>query len=151
MAVNITFIYEKRTISIQCKQNEGINSIYQKFVNKLNPNSNINDFDYFYEGEKLGKKIQNLKDFLQENQKDVNISVEKRTKVVKCPECICNDCMIDIDDYIIKFYGCKYKHVNYKIFDDYKSSQKMIFQKFFANLKVVKKMKVTIMKIFMNA
>ena len=139
MAVNITFIYEKRTISIQCKQNEGINSIYQKFVNKLNPNSNINDFDYFYEGQKLGKNIQNLKDFLQENQKDVNISVEKRTKVVKCPECICNDCMIDIDDYIIKFYGCKYKHVDYKIFDDYKSSQKIDFSKIFCKFEGCKK------------
>ena len=139
MEVNITFIYEKRTISIQCKQNEGINSIYQKFVNKLNPNSSINDFDYFYEGEKLGKKIQNLKDFLQENQKDVNISVEKRTKVVKCPECICNDCMIDIDDYIIKFYGCKYKHVDYKIFDDYKSSQKIDFSKIFCKFEGCKR------------
>lgn len=104
MEVNVIFIYEKRTILIQSKLNEVMNSIYQKFINKLNPDLTINDFDYFYEGEKLDKNIQNLNDFLKDNEKDITISVEKKTKVVKCPECVCNDCMIDIDDYLIKFY-----------------------------------------------
>ena len=88
MEVNVIFIYEKRTILIKSKLNEVMNSIYQKFINKLNPDLTINDFDYFYEGEKLDKNIQNLNDFLKDNEKDITISVEKKTKVVKCPECV---------------------------------------------------------------
>ena len=147
MEFKAIFIYEKRTFEIQCNTNEELNTIYGKFVNKLNPNLSINDFDYFLEGKKIGKNIKNLqefisenkkdfisknkKDFISENKKEITICVEKRSKIVKCPVCICNDCIIDIDDYIIKFYGCKYKHTDFKIFDDYKGSQKIDFSKIF--------------------
>ena len=131
MEFKATFIYEKRPFEIQCNTNEEVNTIYGKFINKLSPNLSINDFDYFYNGIKIGKNIKNLQEFISDNKKDITICVEKRSKIVKCPVCICNDCIIDIDDYIIKFYGCKYKHTDFKIFDDYKGSQKIDFSKIF--------------------
>ena len=42
---------------------------------------------------------------------------------------MCNDCIIDIEDYVINFYGCKYNHTDYKIIDDYQETQKIKFSK----------------------
>ena len=64
MEVKVTFIFEKRTIEVQCIQNEEIKTIYGKFINKLNPKLNINDFDFFYETIKLSKDIKSLNDFV---------------------------------------------------------------------------------------
>ena len=47
--------------------------------------------------------------------------------------------MIDLDDYVIKFYGCKYNHTDFKIFDDYKGSQKIDFSKIFCKFEGCKK------------
>ena len=47
--------------------------------------------------------------------------------------------MIDIEDYVIKFYGCKYNHTDFKIFDDYKGSQKLDFSKIFCKFEGCKK------------
>lgn len=131
MEVIIIFIYEKRDIKIQCKANDEIKKIYQKFVNKINPNLSINDFDFFYNANKVDKDIKNLQDLIPKNIKEITIFVEKRSKIVKCPKCICNECIIDINDYIIHFYGCKYKHTDFQIFDDYKRTQKIDFSQIF--------------------
>ena len=106
-------------------------AIYQKFITKLNPNLSNNDFDFFYNANKIDKNIKILDDLNQENKKEITIIVERRSKIVKCPQCICNECIIDIDDYIIHFYGCKYKHTDFKIFDDYKRTQKIDFSQIF--------------------
>ena len=44
----IIFIFEKRAIEVQCNRNEEIKKIYGKFISKLNPKLNINDFDFFF-------------------------------------------------------------------------------------------------------
>lgn len=131
MSTRVFFIYEKRMIQIQCTLEDKMEDIYQKFITKLNPSLSINDFDYFYEGNKLDKNIQNLNNSIFIDKNEVTISVEKKSKIVKCPQCICNDSIIDIDNYVIKFSNCKYNHVDYKIFDDYEETQKINYSKIF--------------------
>ena len=129
MNAKVNFIYEKRVIEIQCKPEDDLTTIYQRFLNKLNPNLTQENFDFFYEGNKLDKGLKNLNEIIFQNKKEITISVEKKSNIIKCPQCMCNDCIIDIEDYVINFYGCKYNHTDYKIIDDYQDTQKINFSK----------------------
>ena len=133
MSIIVTFIYEKRAFSIQCSLEEEIINIYKKFVSKLNPNLTVNDFDFFYEGKKLGKDSRSLSNSIFIDKNNITISAEKKSKIIKCPQCICNNCIIDIDNYIIKFYGCKFNHTDFKIFDDYTKTQKIPLTRIFCD------------------
>ena len=61
MDIKVNFIYQKRVIEIQSKIEDELNTIYQRFLIKLNPNLSKDDFDFFYEGNKLDKDIKKLK------------------------------------------------------------------------------------------
>ena len=72
----------------------------------------------------------------EKNNKKILVSVEKKTKIVKCPQCTCNDCVLNFEkkdkNYQLKFYDCKYeKHIDYKIFDEYQDTQKIDYSKIF--------------------
>lgn len=134
----VTFIYEKRTFGIQCTLEEEMISIYKKFLSKINPNLTVNDFDFFYEGKKLDIDLQNLRDSVFRDKNDITILAEKKSKIIKCPQCIYNNCIIDIDNYIIKFYGCKYNHTVFKLFDDYTETQKIPLSRIFCDKDVCK-------------
>ena len=123
MEFKVFFSYEKKTFQMQCSREEVMQTIFSKFANKLE--KNINDFDFFYEGNKIDKN-KKLSDLIHnENKKEIVVSVEKKLKIIKCPQCICNDCIINIEDYKIQFTNCNYGHTVYKIFDDYNESQKI--------------------------
>ena len=70
-----------------------------------------------------------IKDIIIENKE--NISVERKLRTIKCPQCICNDSIINLNNYQIAFYGCKYKKHNNNIylFDEYYDSQKVNYSK----------------------
>jgi hypothetical protein len=127
----IFFSYERKTFQMQSSREEVMQTIFSKFANKLE--KNINDFDFFYEGNKIDKN-KKLSDLIHnENKKEIVVSVEKKLKIIKCPQCICNDCIINIEDYKIQFTNCKYGHTVYKIFDEYKESQKIDHSKIFCS------------------
>lgn len=125
MKAKVTFIYQKRSDEITCKDEDEFSLILRKFINKLNQESTIFDYDFFYDGQKLkiDKNLKNLKNPIFRNKRDISISVEKKSRVIRCPKCICNDCIINIDDYIITFYGCKYGHITHTLFNKYNESQ----------------------------
>jgi len=123
-SVEVTFFYERKTIEIPCKVDEKMTNIFQKFINKLNSSSTVNDFDFFYEEKKLDNNTKILKDILKKNR-EIAIFVEKKSRIIKCPKCICNDSIISIDNYHLTFSGCKYNHTVNRLFNEYKESQKI--------------------------
>ena len=121
----VHFVYEKKTIDIQFLTNNDLINIFQKFATKVNPKFKETDFDFFYNGVKLTKDLKDLNESIFEDKKEIIICAEKKSKFVKCPICVYNNCMIDIDNYVINFYGCKYNHIDCKVFKSYPDTQKI--------------------------
>jgi hypothetical protein len=98
-------------IIIQCKSNESMYSIFEKFSNKIG--NKVDDFDFFYKGKKVKEDstIISLKNNKDAN--DIDISFKKRSKIMKCPECVCNNCIIKIEKYRLNFTECCHEHKNY--------------------------------------
>ena len=53
MEIKATFICETKTIQILCSQKDEMKTLFQKFINKFNTESQIKDYIFYYEGEKL--------------------------------------------------------------------------------------------------
>ena len=120
-------MFERRITIVQCTIKEEMQKIFERFAKKLY--SNANDFEFFYEDKKVKNDSTILKLTNNENQKEIVLSAEKKLKIIKCPKCICNDSIINIDNYKITFSNCKYKHNVNEIFDNYKDSQKIDISK----------------------
>ena len=119
-------------IIIQCKSNESMYSIFEKFSNKIG--SKVSDFDFFYKGKKVKEDstITSLKN--NKNANDIDISFKKRSKIMKCPECVCNNCIIKIEKYRLNFTECCHEHKTTNIiFDKYEGSQNIEFNKIRCN------------------
>ena len=126
-----------QSIQIQCNVQNTLAQIFDKFLNKVFPGANennkidINDYIFFINGNEI-KKEQKIKDLnlggANEN-KIIMITIRKRSKVMKCPLCYCNNCIIRINNFGLYFSDCKYKHESIKIFADYEASQKNDFSK----------------------
>ena len=92
----VTFIYEKKTIQILGSVEEELSKFFERFITKLNANSSINDYEFYYEGHKL-TNITNIQNSdIIKDKKEFAISAFKKTKKIKCPKCICNDCILKI-------------------------------------------------------
>ena len=127
MEVKVIFIYETKTFLFTCSTNEEMEKMFQKFVSKLNPEANTNDFEYYYEGNELTHESTIGKNKYIGQKKDILITVEKKVRIYKCPKCICNDCILCLNNYQIAYYGCKYNHMDFSVYDNYKNSQKIDF------------------------
>ena len=125
ITVLVTFFYERKTIEIEFPVEEQMIKIFQSFVNQLNPNLTINDFDFYYEGKKLNNNsTANLK-FLMNRKSKISISVEKRSRIIRCPKCICNDSIINLENYHLTFSGCKYNHNVNRLYNEYTECQRI--------------------------
>ena len=95
MEVKVIFIYETRSILVLCSSKEEINTVFQKFVTKLNPYSKICDYIFFYEGNILKGDSVIEKNPLFDNKREIAISVQKNLRILKCPKCNYNDCIVN--------------------------------------------------------
>ena len=119
-------------INILCKSDEPISKILQKFINKVSTNGppmTLEEFDFYYNGEKFDKNstIIKLKD--NDDLKEIEFTFNIKSKITKCPECDCNDAVLYIKNYRLNFYGCIYDHEISKIFDRYESTQNIEYDK----------------------
>ena len=119
-------------INILCKSDEVISKILQKFINKVSTNGppmTLEEFDFYYNGEKFDKNstIIKLKD--NDDLKEIEFTFNVKSKITKCPECDCNDAVLYIKNYRLNFYGCIYDHEISKIFDRYESTQNIEYDK----------------------
>lgn len=128
MEVNVTFTYQNKSIKVQCNPDEELNKMYEKFTNKLNDGSKADHYIYNYENNKLGHIGTIGKNKYLAGKKDINIGVQKKLRIIKCQRCKCNDCIVNLNDYLISFYGCKYGHSYTTIYDEYINIQKIDMQ-----------------------
>ena len=127
MKATVNFCYEKKPIEIQCTNEEEMKKIFSRYAIKLN--SNENNFDFFYDNKKINNDSTISKLTGNKKKNNIIVFVERKSKIIKCPNCICNDAIIKIENFRLKFDGCKYNHSDNKIFDDYEKSQEIDFSK----------------------
>ena len=123
--VKVTFFYLNRTIEVFCKSNEEMDKMFGKFISKLGDDSELNQYIFYYEGNKLGHDTTIDKDRYLSGKKDINITAQRKLRMVKCPKCKCNDCIINLDNYLASYYGCKNNHSSISVYDQYINVQKI--------------------------
>lgn len=100
MDANVTFRIEEsdiQKIDIQCKNDEEMSKIFAKFSQKVLI-SDISDFEFSQNGNIINPK-NTIKELTNNpNAKDIEIKVKTNSKIIKCPECICNNCVLRIKD-----------------------------------------------------
>ena len=115
---------------VQCTSNMKMGAIIDSFKNKVNADGIHIEFDdyNFYCNDKIIKRDLTLEYFIK-NATLIIISVRKKSKFIKCPDCEGNTCFLKIENYGLKFYGCPYNHNPVKTLDEYDSSQKIQYDK----------------------
>ena len=133
MDVTLIFNVGSNNIIVQCSSNDKMSDIFTKFISKLNIQANINDFEYRYNQKELSDESTLANNIKIGSDKIISINVKRRVRMYKCPECICNDCIINLLNYQLSFYGCKYdktddensKHKRVTIYGNYANIQNM--------------------------
>ena len=121
-----TFMYAARSFEILCTGKEKVSEMIQKFINKFNPDSNINDYNFYYEGKII--EPNNYPYPVEENElfgkKDsFIITVEKNIKIIECPKCNYGDCVVSLINFKTTFYNCEHKHLEISSYDNYFTDQ----------------------------
>jgi len=120
-----TFVYTNRAIPIQCQGKEKLVEVIKKYIAKLNSNSSINDYYFYYEGNKIERN--NYEKTIEENEFGKNesfvLSVEKNIKIIQCPKCNYGDCVVSLLNYKTTFYNCEHKHLHIGSYDNYFTDQ----------------------------
>ena len=119
MEIQVRFTFLTKIIGVACKDNEDKSKMFENFSNQLKDDSKPTHYIYYYEGNKLDYEGKICDDRYLRGKTDIIISVQKKLRFVKCPECVCNDCIVNLDNNLITFYGCKYNHITTKKYDDY--------------------------------
>ena len=126
------FQFEERDIphvEIQCNGDMKTSQVLEKFKNKILVPLDLNDYLFYYNGQEINKDSTMTQLKASANSSIIIIKAKKRTKIMKCPECISNSCYIQIINYGLKFSQCPYNHCINKNFGDYEKSQKIDFEK----------------------
>ena len=130
MNITVNFIFLERVIdpvNIQCNSNEKIEEILNKFGNKIQLNSK--DFEYYYKGEKINKNVTLNEITNNGNTKIIDISVKKKSKIMKCFQCDCNNGVIQVENYKLHFSQCRHDHECIKTFSEYEDTQRINYDK----------------------
>jgi len=123
--IKVAFCYLNREIEVFCEGDTKMDEIYGKFVSKLSDGSEVNHYIYFYEDNKLGHESTIEKDKYLSGKTNIKIRVQKKLRIIKCPECKCNDCIINLNNYFASYYGCKNNHSSSSVYDKYIFCQKI--------------------------
>lgn len=123
--IKATFIYETRSILVSGSSTEETASLLLKFINKLNPASELCDYIFYYEGNIVDSDTIIGNYPLISDKNEITISVQKNLRIIKCPKCNYNDCVINLADYQVNFYGCEHKHSYSTTYNKYFRTQKM--------------------------
>ena len=129
MKVNIDFFYEGKKYNVSCSSKDRLNTMFDKFVKELNNESQIEEYSFLYNDEEI-KEDENNKTIegnsLIGGKNEITITVQKNLKIIKCPKCNYNDCIIDLKNYKILFSGCEHNHSVKDTYDKYQKNQIMI-------------------------
>ena len=127
MDVKVMFIYEDKIIQVFSSPEEEMKKLFEKFKNQVNAASEITDYIFYYERNILEPDSTTIaKNNFIGGKSEISISVQKNLRIIKCPLCNYNDCVINLSDYLVSFYGCEHNHSISKNYDDYLGTQKMV-------------------------
>ena len=119
------FVYTNKTNSIICQGKEKLVEVIKKYINKINPNSSILDYYFYYEGKRI--EPSNYEKSIENNEFGKNasfiLSVEKNIKIIQCPKCNYGDCVVSLLNYKTTFYNCEHKHLFIGSYDNYLTDQ----------------------------
>ena len=124
------FMENEKQIIIQCKADDKIATVLDKFSQKIFQEKK--DFEYSYNGKEINDKDKELtimKLINNKNIKDIEILTKRKTKIDKCPICACNNCIIKIVNYRLHFSDCCKKHKDIRLFEEYDDTQTINYQK----------------------
>jgi hypothetical protein len=119
-------MYQNRqTISISCQGKEKLVELFKKYIKQINPNSNIVDYHFYYEGKRIERS--NYEKPIEENEfgkrESFILSAEKNIKIIKCPVCNYDDCVVSLLDYKTTFYNCEHNHLHIGRYEKYLEDQ----------------------------
>ena len=124
MEVKVIFIYLNKTIQFVCKEDDEMDKIFEQFIDKLNDGSKKEHYIYYYDGNKIGHESTIKKNKYLSGKTEITIKAQKKLRIIKCPKCM-NDCIINLNNYVASFYGCKNDHSDNEIYDQYIYLQNM--------------------------
>ena len=123
---SVIFSYDGRESTIQCKSQDKMRDVCEKFVSKINVD--INQIYFISGGNQLNLELtfNQLANTINKNSNEIKILVSDKIKNISkenlkqsneiiCPECKKNS-LIQIKDYKIKLYGCQNGHETNNIF-----------------------------------
>lgn len=115
-----------QSILIQCKSDEKMSSIFQSFAKKIK--YDVSSFEFLFRKNKIDNNS-TIKSLKNDKATDIDIEVVKRSQIMKCPLCICNNAIIKIEDYKLNYYGCCHHDEAFnKRFDDYEKDQTIVLK-----------------------
>ena len=101
--------------------------IFTRFSSK--ENICLKDYEFYYHNKKINNDSTIVEKKKKKDAVHITIVVKKRTKINKCQKWVCNNCIIKIEDYKLKFSECRYGHVDAETLDNYEKSQKIEYEK----------------------
>ena len=127
--IKATFVYDTKTIDILCSAKDEMKTLFQKFINKFNPESEIKEYIFYYEGKQLDLNSTIENNELISGKDSITITVQKNLRIIKCNICNYNDCIVNLSDYKLELYGCEHNHSYFTTYDNYPQTQKIDFSK----------------------
>ena len=133
MEINATFkcLDCKNQLIIQCKAEDKISTILQKFCQKTF--AEIEDFEYTYNDKVINEKDKELTIMKSMNNdkniKEIEILVKRLKKIIKCPICACNNCILKIVKDRLHFSDCCKNHKEIRLLEEYEDTQTVNYQK----------------------
>ena len=123
MKINATFIYKNSAITVKCLSKDEMSKLFQSFINKLGIQSKITDYTFIYNGNELDHNSTIAKNKYLSGKREINIITHKKLRIIKCPKCESNDCIVNLSNYIALLYGCRYGHFDSVIYENYSNTQ----------------------------
>ena len=125
----IIFLYQSTESIIQCKKDDLMRDIFQKF--EKSKNININDIYFIYNGQKVNYNntfVQqaNNEDIIR-NKMNILVYKNNNNNIIKSNEVICPECkeisILKIIDYQIYLSNCKNGHTKKLLLEEYEDTQ----------------------------
>ena len=118
-----TFMYAAQPYVINSTGKEPFKEIIIKFLEKFNKDSKIHDYNYYYQGKLIDPHTFDEPLNYDKNDAAIVITVEKNIKIIKCPKCNYDDCVVSLINYRPTFYNCEHKHLEIGSYDNYFTDQ----------------------------
>ena len=119
------FVYTNKTTEILCQGKEKFVEVIKKYLDIINQNSSIVEYYFYYEGTKI--ESSNYEKPIEDNvfgkKESFILSVEKNIKIIKCPNCNYDDCVVSLLNYKTTFYNCEHNHLHIGSYDNYLTDQ----------------------------